>query len=639
MRRWGPLLLVALLAGCPEGECEDRDGDGTCDTLDCAPDDPDVHPGAQEVCDGADNDCDGEIDNASTDADGDGLQDCLDPTPDGYGGPQDREAPLSAQLHLHGSLSEFSATMAYHSDQANQYGVDVLWWSDHDAMIQMRARSHGMDFDDGALITSLNDLGSEVEYGFHLESDDLASSASELIAGGPSGIGSFWHLEADAGGSATWQSVRYSYEGDFFAHHVPLMAEAEVSLGIRPHQQASDSWQLRITFSLSGNFAGTTNTITYFLGGEDLGPSTTDQALYTPIFAVANDWTTVTFPITEAAIQHFYEQEDQGCRQLYVELFGRSGIHAEVDLDDLVVSWDVEGEPLRDLQAQMLAERYSDGSVTHLVGQEMTPILDRLHVNVLGADIPMHDYTPTGVLTIDQAVEYVHQQGGVALCNHPFGTGAEVLYEGQAAEILALEMADEWIAADGHGCDAVEVGYLSRVLDLEHYLVFWDALSRGGLYITGVGTSDNHWVGDWMDDSTLGGKNRGLTWVFLDNPSPTGIMEQVANGRAFFGDPLPFLDREPLLDLWTEHGAAMGQVLISDLDQVIHVETGYVEPGWTLAIVGDDGDLDEITLDGTEIDSVFVVVRADLHFVRSELRDADGATILVSNPLYLEMPR
>jgi len=736
MRCWCSLLLAVLLCGCPDGDCEDADGDGVCDYLDCAPADPnaypdaddpygdgldsncdgidgldhdqddhprqddayegpfdawdcddldsaihpgqddpagdgvdadcdgvdgvdsdgdgyastasggddcddadaDVHPAAEEVCDGVDNDCDGDVDDGTGDADGDGFPDCIDPTPDGYDGPVDREAPLSSQLHLHGSLSEFSATMAYHTAQANQYGVDVLWWSDHDAMIQMLARSRGMDFDNGALTSQVEDLGSVVEYGFQPVSDDLASSSSELLSGGPSGLGSYWHLEAESGASGDWQSLRHSYEGDFFAHHVPLMAEAEISLTLRPRQEASEAWQLQVTLSLSGSMDVTTNTITYYLGGEELNQTTSAHALYVPIFASADEWTTVTFPITETAIQHFYEQEDQGCHQLYVELFSRDGAHVEVDLDDLVVSWNVEGEPLRELQTQMLDERYSYGTVTHFVGQEMTPVLDRRHVNVLGVDIPMHDYTATGVLSIDEAVEYVHQQGGMALCDHPFGTGAEILYEGEAAETLVLELADEWIAADGFGCDAVEVGYQSRVIGLQDYLLFWDELARGGLYITGVGTSDNHWVGDWMDDSTIGGKNRGLTWVFLDEPSPVGIMEQLGNGRAFFGDPLPFIGEEPLLDLWTEHGAVMGQVLVSDLDQVIHVETGYVEPGWTLALVGDDGDLDAATLDGAEVDTTFVVERGELHFIRAELRDGDGMPILVSNPLYLEMP-
>lgn len=42
--------------------CNDGDGDLACDAVDCAPADPDVHPGAQEVCDGTDNNCNGQTD-------------------------------------------------------------------------------------------------------------------------------------------------------------------------------------------------------------------------------------------------------------------------------------------------------------------------------------------------------------------------------------------------------------------------------------------------------------------------------------------------------------------------------------------------------------------------------------------------
>ncbi len=57
---------------CPEGTCNDLDGDGygapadpSCRAggmLDCAPDDLTIHPGVEESCDGFDNDCDGLVD-------------------------------------------------------------------------------------------------------------------------------------------------------------------------------------------------------------------------------------------------------------------------------------------------------------------------------------------------------------------------------------------------------------------------------------------------------------------------------------------------------------------------------------------------------------------------------------------------
>ncbi len=60
--------------------CKDTDKDGTRDALDCRPEDPLIHPDAEEVCDGIDNNCSGQIDEgvaivAYWDRDGDGFGD------------------------------------------------------------------------------------------------------------------------------------------------------------------------------------------------------------------------------------------------------------------------------------------------------------------------------------------------------------------------------------------------------------------------------------------------------------------------------------------------------------------------------------------------------------------------------------
>ncbi len=75
---WG--IIDGVLASGDACGCNDGDGDGfvgmMCGGDDCADDNADVNPDAEEICDGLDNNCNGSVHSAELDEDGDGVSTC-----------------------------------------------------------------------------------------------------------------------------------------------------------------------------------------------------------------------------------------------------------------------------------------------------------------------------------------------------------------------------------------------------------------------------------------------------------------------------------------------------------------------------------------------------------------------------------
>ena len=65
------------------------------------------------------------------------------------------EKVFGVQLHLHGSMSEGSGSMAGHNHEAQQLNgvVDVLWWTDHDWRIAAHTYVSTFDFEDSLTAT------------------------------------------------------------------------------------------------------------------------------------------------------------------------------------------------------------------------------------------------------------------------------------------------------------------------------------------------------------------------------------------------------------------------------------------------------------------------------------------------------
>jgi len=91
------------------------------------------------------------------------------------------------------------------------------------------------------------------------------------------------------------------------------------------------------------------------------------------------------------------------------------------------------------------------------------------------------------------------------------------------------------------------------VLPLARHLEIWDTLSRDGVVIGGVGTSDSHSQTEgWRDG------NNYVTWVWAASAGREDLIAGLRSRRAFFGDPVLFHGE---LFLETADGVPMGQVI------------------------------------------------------------------------------
>jgi len=550
--------------------------------------------------------------------------------------PLDAGAPYSMQLHVHGPLSEGDSTHAFQAREAAAWGVDLLWWTDHDYLYfpALKNTLYEADWSAGdAIITAptgepdgpsywLPGGDAEVVLALAYDDDLARGGAPSVSIGGAREGGADW-----AWASASWQAPPTRV-------HYPLLSDVQLALSVRaPAGWDPGAARLRVELPMSVVEEGAQRVIWLVDRGDD-APVEGEGAVVIPVDWRAGDWADVSLDLSAlAADGTLPEGLDLSVRGLVAWIGLAPGAEATFHLGGLRAEDRLQGEDLRAAQRALL-EGHLSSEVRHLVGHEIS-WHDReidFHLTAFGAGVAFPDYDAISLgEDFPEAVGAARAAGGLVAATHPFGAHTVLLPDWRDTVDAALVEACDHLDAVGiYGADLLEAGYPARVYELSTHLALWDCLTARGHVVTGIGTSDTHWSQAWAEF-----ENRYVTWALPHGDGEAALLDALRAGRAFFGDPVLMAGRAPLLDLRIEGRAAMGQVL-DGLEaaplSVTALLAGAAE-GDTLRWIL-DGALaaEDAAADG---EHALEITPGAWSWVRAELRDAEGQGLLVSNPIYL----
>ncbi|MGQ0720321.1 MAG: hypothetical protein ACT4PE_01965, partial [Candidatus Eiseniibacteriota bacterium] len=497
---------------------------------------------------------------------------------------QPGEQVYSAQLHLHGSLSEGLGSMEWHTDRAVQTGVaDILWWTDHDWRIEHWNHTKRYDFE-LATIDSLNTRVKEADDAYlnewrywDLRSFNAAtyevSVVDSLVFQGTKAL----RLSTTkVGAGSAFVGVHWAQTGSRLQNRYSLAKRVTLHFSVHPYRVNSNS-KFVVEATLS-HHPGQAHVIRYVLG------SSAGEGANT-IMLPFNDatWNTYDLDITGDAINLFTSGGGDTLRaednDLYEVTIGvetrRSLTQPIVHFDDYRIDTDLTlGGPAMLAKSQDFVDLYETmyPTISQFVGSEISRYKAQPHLNSFTPGPMLVNYTGTVFSdSIYWAVDQVHAQDGAVSYNHAWGTSVfgDTTETEQHKNSRIQAKKRDLIAARVFGCDVMEVGYRVREgIDLPAFLETWDAVTGNAIFVTGNGVTDSHGTdlfdgwGPWVEgDASF--ENNFVTWLYSTSFDEAGLIRAMRSGRAFFGDPYVF-DPDGTLDLWTPEGFPMGRVVLTD---------------------------------------------------------------------------
>jgi hypothetical protein len=570
-------------------------------------------------------------------------------------------------MHIHSSFSEQTASMDSHLSQATKNAVDVLWWTEHDA------RLDGFGYRDVVHFTSLTEEHGGPGQGgtWHWQQTESGPLAKNGSGGGivsqpitpndPDPHGSM-SLSALSTGSA---SASFGFYADSrpagWNYHDNLTGQS-LSIDVLLDSGWENGYlELRINSSFheasGGRGAGFYNLNYQFVPGDHAGGRTSDGNLGIVTIPVRpdrpGDWTTVTITPSDdiAAIWPDLDYRDFALWGLTLSAVSTgdavSGYFDYLRFDRTNTGGEFLSQ--QESMAKALAVKYPN--VVQIQGLECSWASP--HCNWFGPNITVPTYQGVAMNTAaylkylkNTVLPGIHSAGGLYSYNHPFGTPNGPLLSASAQSARLQAVATNLLPTGALGADLLEVGYpLRGHCGIGTHLGLWDVFSRNSIFLTGTGSSDDHFGQDW--------RNIANNWISSAWAASTGIGDltaAMAAGQLWCGSLAEFGSPQTSLNLTVDGTCPMGSVSLSTLTSrqltvyatglpsggSLQVLQGTVDYAGTAHPVPDTAVI--ATYTAAELASGQATMAVDTSsesFVRTVVADASGTIVGASNPAWL----
>jgi hypothetical protein len=576
----------------------------------------------------------------------------------------------SMAMHIHSSASEQSGSVESHLYQAAANSVDVCWFSDHDG------RMDAYNYRKVVHFTSLTDEKPAPGQGHpwvwqQQESGPLNGSAS---GGGiveypcsPNDpvVGGSLHLAAQSASRASASFGFYVAKSGGFSFHDNLTGQnllidvlldrgwaggyLEMLIGTSLHE-ASASRPTGIP-QISYRFAPGSGSRSYQTQG-NLG-------IVTVPVDNSSGWVTATLTPSDD-IQRLWPEldyRDFGFSYLAMDAVSTGDLVSGY-FDYLRFDRTMTGGEIYQQQQSIgagLAGKYP--SVTQRWGLELSR--GQVHCNWFGPGISVPTYDGVGPSEADylrylreQILPEVHAAGALYSYNHPFGVPAYPLVSQARQDQLLRKTARSLLSSRALGADLLEVGYAVRGhCDLNHHLGLWDVMSRNAIFLTGNGTTDDHFGNDWRHPHPWNYGNW-VTSAWAASTQTSDLLPALAAGRVWCGSLTAFGGPGAALDMLVDGSVPMGAVSVSRAySRSLAVTVSGLPRGGNVSLLqgkvdyAGTGDpmpnsvqVDTWTHGEIDAHGGTVTSRVDTgqdSFLRAIVTDARGETVGTGNPVWL----